>query len=58
MDRSFIPHEENKQSIIAAYRSGSCGSCKTKVISGDYETTGQVGLTEQEIAECYVLACN
>ena len=50
--------EENKQPIIAACRSGSCGSCKTKVISGDYETTSQVGLTEQEIAQGYVLACS
>ncbi|PJG83532.1 NADH oxidoreductase [Caviibacterium pharyngocola] len=50
--------EEHKQPIIAACRSGICGSCKTKIIRGDYETDSQATLTETDIAEGYVLACS
>ncbi|KGQ62969.1 NADH oxidoreductase [Gallibacterium anatis] len=50
--------EENKMPIIAACRSGICGSCKTKVISGDFETSTTGPLTAAEIEKGYVLACS
>ncbi|WP_308568872.1 NADH oxidoreductase [uncultured Providencia sp.] len=50
--------EQNKQPVIAACRAGVCGSCKTKVLSGNYTTTSTMTLTEAEIAEGYVLACS
>ncbi|MBN4863985.1 MULTISPECIES: NADH oxidoreductase [Providencia] len=50
--------EQNKQPVIAACRAGVCGSCKTKVLSGNYTTTSTMTLTAAEIAEGYVLACS
>ncbi|MBP6121794.1 MULTISPECIES: NADH oxidoreductase [Providencia] len=50
--------EQNKQPIIAACRAGVCGSCKTKVLSGNYTTTSTATLTNDEIAAGYVLACS
>ncbi|MGG4607817.1 NADH oxidoreductase [Providencia sp. Me31A] len=50
--------EQNKQPVIAACRAGVCGSCKTKILSGNYTTTSTMTLTEAEIAEGYVLACS
>ncbi len=50
--------EQNKQPVIAACRAGVCGSCKTKVLSGNYTTSSTMTLTEAEIAEGYVLACS
>ncbi|WP_375749599.1 2Fe-2S iron-sulfur cluster-binding protein [Vibrio sp. HN007] len=44
--------------IIAACRSGICGSCKCKVEKGDVESTSKETLTEQEISDGYVLACS
>ncbi len=50
--------EEHKAPVIAACRSGICGSCKTLVRSGDYEVSTQGPLTEDEIKRGYVLACS
>ncbi|EOD8959406.1 NADH oxidoreductase [Providencia stuartii] len=50
--------EQNKQPVIAACRAGVCGSCKTKVLSGNYTTSSTMTLTEEEIAAGYVLACS
>ncbi|TDR73279.1 NADH oxidoreductase Hcr [Paludibacterium purpuratum] len=43
--------------MIAACRSGDCGSCKLKVLSGDYRMGAQTALSAQELAEGWVLAC-
>lgn len=52
--------EEAGQPVIAACRSGICGTCKTVVLNGYAEleqlTTGP--LTEEEITQGYVLACS
>lgn len=50
--------EQNKQPVIAACRAGVCGSCKTKVLSGNYTTTSTMTLTQDEIDAGYVLACS
>lgn len=50
--------ESNKVPVNAACRAGVCGSCKTKVMSGQYSVTSTMTLTPQEIAEGYVLACS
>lgn len=44
--------------IIAACRSGVCGACKCKVVEGEVESTSQMALTPDEIAQGYVLACS
>jgi NADH oxidoreductase Hcr len=50
--------ESNKVPVNAACRAGVCGSCKTRVMSGDYSVTSTMTLSEQEIADGYVLACS
>ncbi|MEC5341848.1 NADH oxidoreductase [Brenneria populi] len=50
--------EENKVPILAACRAGVCGSCKTRILSGDYRTSSTMTLTPEEIAQGYVLACS
>lgn len=50
--------ESNKVPVNAACRAGVCGSCKTRVISGDYSVTSSMTLSEAEVAEGYVLACS
>ncbi|PKG57210.1 hybrid-cluster NAD(P)-dependent oxidoreductase [Shewanella sp. Choline-02u-19] len=44
--------------IIAACRSGVCGACKCKVVEGETESSSQMSLTSDEIAQGYVLACS
>lgn len=44
--------------IIAACRSGICGSCKCKVNKGEVRSTSQETLTPEEIEQGYVLACS
>ncbi|MCE9677981.1 hybrid-cluster NAD(P)-dependent oxidoreductase [Shewanella sp. AS1] len=50
--------EQLKLPIIAACRSGICGACKCKVIEGEVESSSQMTLTADEIAQGYVLACS
>lgn len=50
--------EDNKIPVIAACRTGICGSCKTKVLQGEYDVTTNGPLTEAEITQGYVLACS
>lgn len=50
--------EQNKLPVTAACRAGVCGSCKTRVLSGDYTTTSRMTLTDEEVAQGYVLACS
>lgn len=50
--------ESGKLPIIAACRSGICGSCKCRVTSGQVRMQSQQTLTEQEIEQGYVLACS
>lgn len=50
--------EQNQIPVIAACRSGICGSCKTQIVKGQYTTTSQMTLTNDEIAQGYVLACS
>lgn len=44
--------------IIGACRAGVCGSCKCKVEQGEVESTSQLALTPDQIADGYVLACS
>lgn len=50
--------ESNSVAVNAACRAGVCGCCKTRVVSGDYTVTSTMTLTEQEIADGFVLACS
>ncbi|MFC1233395.1 2Fe-2S iron-sulfur cluster-binding protein [Vibrio sp. F74] len=44
--------------VIAACRSGMCGSCKCKVKVGEVERTSVETLTTEEIEKGFVLACS
>ncbi|WP_162997540.1 2Fe-2S iron-sulfur cluster-binding protein, partial [Serratia marcescens] len=44
--------------VNAACRAGVCGSCKTRILEGDYTTTSTMTLSAEEIAQGYVLACS
>lgn len=50
--------ESNSVPVNAACRAGVCGSCKTKVVSGEYTVSSTMTLTETEVASGYVLACS
>ncbi|MCL2895426.1 NADH oxidoreductase [Brenneria tiliae] len=50
--------EANKAPVLAACRAGVCGSCKTRILSGDYYADSTMTLTPEEIAQGYVLACS
>ncbi|MBA0215398.1 NADH oxidoreductase [Pectobacterium brasiliense] len=50
--------EANKVPVVAACRAGVCGSCKTRVLSGNYTTSSTMTLTPAEIEQGYVLACS
>lgn len=50
--------EDHKVPVFAACRAGVCGSCKTRIVSGDYDVTSTSTLTAEEIAQGYVLACS
>jgi NADH oxidoreductase Hcr len=50
--------ESAKLPIIAACRSGVCGSCKCQVVSGTTESSSKMALTAEEIAAGFVLACS
>jgi len=43
--------------IDNACRSGTCGSCRIKLISGNVKMAVEDALTEEEKAEGYILAC-
>lgn len=44
--------------IPSACRSGQCGCCKVKLISGEVEKLSEQGLTDLEKKQGYVLACS
>ena len=50
--------EANALPVNAACRAGVCGSCKTRILEGDYTTTSTMTLSEEEVAQGYVLACS
>lgn len=50
--------EQHKIPVMAACRTGVCGSCKTHILHGKYTTTSTMTLTPEEIAQGYVLACS
>ncbi|OLQ90390.1 hybrid-cluster NAD(P)-dependent oxidoreductase [Vibrio panuliri] len=50
--------EQGGVPIIIACRSGICGSCKCKVKVGQVESSSHSPLSEEEIAQGYVLACS
>ncbi len=50
--------ESNGVPIIGACRSGVCGSCKCRVVSGEVTTTSSATLSAADIAAGYVLACS
>ncbi len=43
--------------IDNAFRSGTCGSCRVKLLSGNARMAVEDALTEQDKAEGYILAC-
>lgn len=43
--------------IIGACRTGVCGSCKCKVVSGEVDVSSTLPLSADEISAGYVLAC-
>ncbi|MCW3478229.1 2Fe-2S iron-sulfur cluster-binding protein [Neisseriaceae bacterium JH1-16] len=43
--------------MTAVCRNGECGSCKVKVLEGDYVQGAQTALSEAELADGYALAC-
>ena len=49
--------EEADIDIDYGCRSGSCGDCKVKLLSGKVDCETDEGLTEEEIAEGYFLSC-
>lgn len=49
--------EQNQVAVNSACRAGVCGCCKTRITKGKYQVSSTATLTEQEIAEGYVLAC-
>ncbi|MGY0145710.1 NADH oxidoreductase [Edwardsiella tarda] len=49
--------EQNRLPVQAACRAGVCGSCKTRILRGDYQAGSTQTLTPEEIAQGYVLAC-
>lgn len=50
--------ELNQVPVNAACRAGVCGCCKTRVLQGSYQVSSTMTLTEDEIAQGYVLACS
>lgn len=50
--------EAQEQPVVSGCRTGLCGLCKTQVTGGEYEVVKTGDLTEQEIAQGYVLACS
>ncbi|VEI47945.1 HCP oxidoreductase [Actinobacillus equuli] len=50
--------EAQEQPVVSGCRTGLCGLCKTKVTGGEYEVVHTGDLTEEEIAQGYVLACS
>lgn len=50
--------EANALPVNAACRAGVCGSCKTRILEGNYTTSSNMTLTPEEIAQGYVLACS
>ncbi|EER46336.1 NADH oxidoreductase [Actinobacillus minor] len=50
--------EAQEQPVVSGCRTGLCGLCKTKVTSGEYEVVNTGDLTDEEIAQGYVLACS
>lgn len=50
--------ESNHVPVNAVCREGVCGCCKTQVLSGEYHVSSSLTLTEQQIAEGFVLACS
>jgi len=50
--------EANALPVNAACRAGVCGSCKTRILEGDYTTTSTMTLSAEEISQGYVLACS
>ncbi|AJJ11519.1 NADH oxidoreductase hcr [Yersinia rohdei] len=50
--------EQHQVPVMAACRAGVCGSCKTRILHGEYTTTSTMTLTPAEIAQGYVLACS
>ncbi|MEJ6120993.1 hybrid-cluster NAD(P)-dependent oxidoreductase [Vibrio sp. 2-Bac 85] len=50
--------EEMNLPIIQDCRSGVCGSCKCQITKGNVESSSQVGLSDDDVAQGYVLACS
>jgi len=49
--------KKNKVVVPTGCKSGMCGTCQMKLISGKVDMNHQGGLSEQQIDEGYILAC-
>ena len=49
----------NDINIRNSCHAGNCGSCKIKVLTGELDQmkVKRIGLTEEEVAEGYILSC-
>ncbi|CAG9000229.1 MAG: putative protein YcbX [Candidatus Celerinatantimonas neptuna] len=50
--------EEHDVDLPSSCRSGSCGTCRVKLIDGQVEVGADYALSDQEIEEGYILACS
>lgn len=50
--------EEHDIDLPSSCRSGSCGTCRVKLIDGQVEVGADYALSEQEVEEGYILACS
>lgn len=50
--------EQHRVPVNAVCRAGVCGCCKTRIASGEYTTSSTLSLSEEEVAQGYVLACS
>ncbi len=56
--RLLFAMEQHGIPVNAACRAGVCGSCKTRIHSGDYSVSSRMTLSDEEVAAGYVLACS
>ncbi len=56
---NLILEAADEQGIDLPYgcRSGGCGACKCKLLSGEVDMGDAVALTDEEITDRYILTC-
>ena len=53
----FAAASSSKPSRSAPHPPGVCATCRAKVTSGKVEMAARYGLTDEEVADGYVLTC-